>query len=48
MLKAMFTSGVKETQTRCVDMTGFSDLALELILEFLYTGPITQNLKQIL
>ena len=48
VLKAMFTSGMKETQTKCVDMSGFSDLALEQLLEFMYTGDIIQDREPIL
>ena len=48
VLKAMFTSGMKETETRCVDMSGFSDLALEQLLEFMYTGEIIQDHESIL
>ena len=48
VLKSMFTNDMKETQTKCVDMSGFSELALEQLLEFRYTGDIVQDHEPIL
>lgn len=47
VFKAMFMSGMKETQAKSVDMREYSDVALEQMLEFMYTLEITQTLTML-
>ena len=41
VFKAMLTSGMEETVSKCVDLKEFSNTAVEHFLEFVYTGTLT-------
>ena len=43
VLKAMLTSGMEETVSKHIDLKEFSDISVELFLEYVYTGTILMN-----
>ena len=47
VLKAMLTAGMDEAQTRRIDMTDFSDLAIRQFLEYLYTGKLASDTQSL-
>ena len=40
VFKAMLTIGMEETVSKCIDIKEFSDISVEMFLEYVYTGTI--------